>query len=124
MTQNAESSLIAPARRNLSVLAGHCPQPAAICVTTLEFNMKTITVFVNVEVEVTIDESAFTPELIKKYAEDLRPLPDIEAHVDFLAELAALGKISGDPEEFVEGYGRLGDMGIRVSVVDVEVEQA
>ena len=78
---------------------------------------------VNQIVSVEVDESKFTPEFLTQFREHFFDLGTVEDHRQYLAELYATGKIGGRYHEFVEGYGRLGDMGILVNQVSLETEQ-
>ena len=78
----------------------------------------TVTQVITVEV----DESKFTPQFLKEFREQIYELDTLDDHLEFLAEKYATGRIQGHAHEFVEGYGRLGDMGILLGEVSCEVE--
>ena len=77
---------------------------------------------VNQTISVEVDESKFTPEFMAAYYEHMTELETIDEHRKHLAELYATGRIDGYPSEEVEGYGKLSDMGIKLSVVCCEVD--
>lgn len=67
---------------------------------------------------VELDESKFTPEFQRDFSASIFEVDGLDEHVAHLAQLGARGVIEGTlPGEFVEGYGRLDEMGIRVSPV-------
>lgn len=70
------------------------------------------TVLVTIEVDVTVDETTFTPEFLAEYAGAMSSMVEtIDDHICNLARLHARGLLEyGD----CEGYGRLADMGIEI----------
>lgn len=78
---------------------------------------------VNQTIAVEVDESKFTPEFLAEFRENFQELETLDDHYEYLAELYATGRIQGYAHEFVEGYGRLGDMGILLSQVTCEVAE-
>jgi hypothetical protein len=89
--------------------------------------MKNFTVNVDVLVDVSIDETKFTPEFMEEFRKSFYAFDTIEEHVAHIGELAATGRIAGWNNDFIEGYGKLDEMGIKVSVLcadaDVTLEQ-
>ena len=79
---------------------------------------KTVTVTQTVEVEV--DESLLNTSFMRDFSSYMFDL-DFDGHVEHLAQLAARGLIQSK-DEFVEGYGKISDMGISVRVVDADTE--
>ena len=77
---------------------------------------------VNQTISVEVDESKFTPEFLKAFREQIYELETLDDHLEFLAEKYATGRIQGYPSEFVEGYGKLGDMGIKLRQLECEVD--
>lgn len=72
-------------------------------------------VIVEVDVKVTLDPAKFTDEFNAEFDHQITPFDgDLDEHAKHLASLFAEGIIRGDAAEFVEGYGRLGDMGIKL----------
>lgn len=72
-------------------------------------------VIVEVDVKVTLDPAKFTEEFNAEFDRLITPLEgDLDEHAKRLARLFAEGIIDGDATEFVEGYGQLGDMGIKL----------
>lgn len=81
------------------------------------------TVEVLVCVEVEVDEAAFTPEYMAAFRDCFYNFDSIEDHVRHIAS----AKVDGIIDEgggFLEGYGDLADMGIRVRESGREVEVA
>jgi hypothetical protein len=72
------------------------------------------TVEVTAYVEVEIDESKFTPEFMETFRAGFFPFHTVEEHIEHLAQLKARGVIGWEPH-FAEGYGRLDEMGIKIS---------
>lgn len=70
-------------------------------------------VTVEQDLEITVDESRFTPEFLQGFKESFYPCETIEDHVEFIAESFAQGVVRSDAD-FLEGYGVLRDFGIRV----------
>ena len=89
--------------------------------------MITKEVTVTFTVEVTMDETKFTREFMAEFRKDFYDLKSIDDHAMHLAQLAARELYSFskyEPEEFVEGYGPIGEMGVTVEITDQEVEIA
>lgn len=72
------------------------------------------TVLVFMEVEVTVDETAFTPEFMAEFEANFFPFDTIEDHICHIAQLEAREVLRRD---FTEGYGPLSKMGIEAEVV-------
>jgi hypothetical protein len=72
---------------------------------------------VTMDVEVTVDEGKFTPEFMQEFRESFYRFVNVEDHISHLAQLTARGEMVGWPDEFVEGYGRLEEMGIKARIV-------
>jgi hypothetical protein len=89
--------------------------------------MATIEVTVTFSANVTLDESKFTEEFMAEFRESFYNFKSIEDHAMHLAQLAVRG-VYGlskySKNEFVEGYGSIGEMGISVDVFDQEEEIA
>lgn len=75
-------------------------------------------------VEVTLDDSKFTPEFFEEYQESIAPYGTVQKHAEHLAWLHATGVEDLDTSlnPFVEGYGPINDFGIRAMTKDTEVE--
>lgn len=71
------------------------------------------------EVEVTVDESKFTPEWLADWRESFYSFHSVEDHIEHIAQLAARDALQ---QNFTEGYGPLADMGIEASVVSQQQE--
>jgi hypothetical protein len=67
-------------------------------------------------VEVTLDETKFTPQFMAEFRESFFHFTTTEEHALHLAQLHARGV--SDDGEFIEGYGPAKDMGIRFKVID------
>lgn len=61
---------------------------------------------------VTLDDAKFTDEFMSEFRRNFFDFDTIAEHGEHLATLLATGVIAGSPDEFVEGYGPLKDMGI------------
>lgn len=75
-------------------------------------------------VEVTIDETKFTPDMMASYRETFYPYHSLDDHMGHIAQLEARG-LTYQPHignEFIEGYGPANEMGIKARVVDTEIE--
>ena len=64
---------------------------------------------------VEVDESKFTPEFMQGFNETIYEIEDIEGHIKNLAELATNGAFDPSFNDFVEGYGFLSEMGIKIT---------
>lgn len=73
--------------------------------------MKTITVEVTNTVEVTLDETKFTPEFMKAFSSYMWEADTIEDHAKHLAQMHVRG-LADWPSTFIEGYGPAESMGI------------
>lgn len=86
--------------------------------------MKTFRVQVTQVVEVTLDETKFTEQFMEQFRNGFYPFFDIETHAKHLAQIEARGLINGfNPDEFIEGYGPMSDMGIKFNNVGKEQEE-
>lgn len=74
-------------------------------------------------VEVTVDETKFTPEFYAEFVATMYPYETLDRHMEHLAQLYARGVV--DNGEFIEGYGPAKGMGIKLAVepFSVEVEE-
>lgn len=93
--------------------------------TTEKPALQTFEVEVTQIVRVTLDPSQFTPEFMSEFRESFFPFDTIEEHAEHIAQLAAREVYSLNPylpDEFVEGYGPIGKMGISATVDDCETE--
>lgn len=74
-------------------------------------------------VEVTLDETKFTPEFMTEFPKSFFPFDTLDEHAEHLAQLHARGVYDMEfPKVFVEGYGPTDAMGITAVTVDVETE--
>lgn len=87
-------------------------------------SVKTFKVRVTQWVDVTLDETKFTPEFFGEFGSTIAPWDTIEEHVEHLAWVQASGleDLSGKADPFVEGYGPVKDFGITASITDTETE--
>ncbi len=86
--------------------------------------MKQFEVFVRQTVVVILDETRFTPEWMQDFRGsfyEFYTLPDPAKHT---AQIISRGLTGGFSDAFVEGYGRLDEMGITVDIEDTEVWSA
>lgn len=78
---------------------------------------KTYRVEVVRTVEVTIDETKFTPEFLEEFSEYIgSEIHDIPSHIEHLGWTFAAGR--ADDDQFIEGYGPAKDFGIKFREVD------
>lgn len=97
--------------------------------------MRTFTVDVTQTIEVTLDDTKFTPEFFKEYNESITYRGgddgDIEwalrNHAEHLAWVHATGVealdyVTPSAAAFVEGYGPASDMGIKAREIATETE--
>jgi hypothetical protein len=83
--------------------------------------MTTKTVIVTQEVEVTVDETKFTPEFMEDFRDYQYDLSTLDEHMEYLGSLEARGQTEWG-ENFIEGYGPAEDMGISMRVTNIETE--
>lgn len=76
--------------------------------------MITKRVVVSQVIEVTVDDTKFTPEFFAEFEATMYPYDTIDRHIEHLAQLYARGL--ADHGDFIEGYGPSEDMGIKLSV--------
>ena len=74
------------------------------------------------EYEVEIDESKFDEEFLNEYNGLITNVPNAEFHMFNLAELAALGIVDDLYDDFIEGYGRMSDMGIKITELTCDID--
>jgi hypothetical protein len=75
--------------------------------------MTSRTVRVSQLIEVTVDESKFTPEFMSEFRrETMYSFTLIEDHIAHLAQLYARSLVH-DNRDYIEGYGIARDMGIK-----------
>lgn len=75
-------------------------------------------------VEVTVDETKFTPEWMQSFRETFYKYHTVDDHLKHLGQLEARG-LTYQPHvdnTFIEGYGNANEMGISARVVDTEVK--
>lgn len=75
------------------------------------------TVEVTQRIQVTINESKFTPEFMEEFRRDFYEFNTIEQHMEHLAQLYARG-IATPYNDFIEGYGLSDDFGIKLKCID------
>lgn len=76
-------------------------------------------------IKVTIDETKFDEEFFSQFNASIFDADDdLDEHFKHLAQLAARGIASEYSDEFIEGYGPVKDMGIKLRALDqlLEVE--
>ena len=76
-----------------------------------------VTQYVSVE----IDETKFDNRFLEEFRESFYEF-DLDDHFKHLAQLEASGLTGCGIDNFIEGYGPAKDMGIDMSVEDIEVE--
>jgi len=82
--------------------------------------MSKSTYTVETTVTVEVDESKFTPEWMEGFNSMFFHCPTVAGHMKHLAMMFAGGLIEGSPSEFVEGYGVLSDMGIKLRTLCID----
>lgn len=80
--------------------------------------MKTFEVQFTQVLEVSIDETLMNEEFMKEFRVSFYPFFDLEKHAKHIARLYALGIYNGDNEEFVEGYGKIKELGVNVKEIE------
>lgn len=75
-------------------------------------------------IEVTVDETQFTPEWMASFRESFYHYRDLDAHMGHLAQLQAREVIDRPQlnNKFIEGYGNAANMGIATRTIDTIVE--
>ena len=79
------------------------------------------TVVVTQYIDIEYDETKFTPEWMANFREYMYPFHEIDDHLKHLAQVHARG-LADQFEPFVEGYGKLADMGIKMDTTEQEEE--
>lgn len=82
--------------------------------------MITKRVVVSQVIEVTVDDTKFTPEFFAEFEATMFPYDTIDRHIEHLAQLYARGVV--DQGDFIEGYGPSEDMGIKFANVPWSTE--
>lgn len=83
--------------------------------------MQKFSVIIKQEIEVELDAEKFDENFMAEFRESFFPFFDTEDHARHIAQMCARGVHDFYPTEFVEGYGRVSDMGIKADAVDFEV---
>lgn len=86
--------------------------------------MKRYVVTFETEIIVEVDETKFTDEFMEEYRDSFYQFYGIEDHIEHLAELKARGVYELSkyiPDEFVEGYGPIGEFGISASSYSIDL---
>lgn len=74
-------------------------------------------------IEVTLDETKFTPEMMNDFKRTFYPFIDIDEHAQHIGSLEARGLIhTSDSQCFIEGYGDAEAMGIKAHIQSTESE--
>lgn len=83
---------------------------------------RTVTVIQSIEVE--IDERKFDREFMEEFRRSFYDFSTIDAHIEHLAQMYARGITNPDlaDGDFIEGYGKPEEMGIKLKFLDLEVE--
>ena len=81
----------------------------------------TKTVTVTQVIEVTVDPDQFTEDFMANFSQHFVPCATIDDHIKYIAESYARGVIqySGD---FLEGYGKLNQFGVKLARVATDTE--
>lgn len=76
--------------------------------------MMTKTVSMECSVNVTVDESKFTPEFMEEFRKYFYDFDTVDDHIAHLAQLVIRGLVN-QHSAFIEGYGKPDSMGIKFS---------
>ena len=71
-------------------------------------------------IEVSVDETKFTPEFMTAFKATMYPFDSVNHHIEHLAQLYARGIV--DNQSFIEGYGWASEFGIKFRQLNQEVE--
>ena len=82
--------------------------------------MQTRTVRVEQIVEVSIDDTKFTPEFMAEFRRTMYPFDSVDRHIEHLAQLYARG--TADEFSFIEGYGPASEFGIKFLQISQDAE--
>lgn len=82
--------------------------------------MQTRTVRVEQIVEVSIDDTKFTPEFMAEFNRTMYRFGSVNKHIEHLAQLYARG--IADEYSFIEGYGKASEFGIKFRHIDGDQE--
>lgn len=75
-------------------------------------------------IEVTIDETKFNEAFLSEFRDSFYDFHSTDDHIKHLAQMTARGIMNGfSSSEFVDGYGPIGEMGIKTSVVPYYQEE-
>lgn len=77
------------------------------------------------EIQVTLDESKFTPEFMESYRQHFySSVTSIEHHARHLAQLQARGIVDRPQinNGFIEGYGNVQEFGVEIETIDIETQ--
>ena len=87
---------------------------------------KTIFVTIEKQIEVEIDKSKFDETFMQEFRDSFYKFNTINEHIEHLAQLAARGYANRwsphELGEFIEGYGHVKEMGIKLEELSEEVE--
>jgi len=72
-------------------------------------------------IEVTVDETKFTPEFMANFNSHFHHCPTVEDHMKHIAVSFARGIITS-PSQFLEGYGVLTEFGVKVKREHTDTE--
>ena len=84
---------------------------------------------VSIDVDVALREEAFTEAFMEGYRDLIAPFFDVKDHALHIADLVARGVIEEieaphrGVEQFVEGYGRIGDFVTRAVIGEVDADE-
>ena len=78
-------------------------------------------------ITVDLDERKFTEEFMEEFRQSFYPFYEIEEHAEHIAQLQARGIVDlegwGSDSVFVEGYGPVGEFGIKTKVGALDIYQ-
>jgi len=83
------------------------------------------TVTVTQTIEIELDEAKFDGAFMTEFRKYHYPFFDLKDHAEHIAQLQARGIIDVERTvDFIEGYGRSEEMGIKARVIDTDIEVA
>lgn len=82
--------------------------------------MTTKTVEVRQTLNITVDETKFTEEWMEEFRSYMYRFRTLDEHIMHIAQCAA--RFDMNENDFLEGYGILKDMGIKIKFIDQEEE--
>ena len=83
--------------------------------------MNKYTVEIKQSIEVELDKTKFTKQFMRDFERSFYSFDSIEDHAKHLAQIYARG-FADWPDSFVEGYGKINEMGIKFNLISQDEE--